>query len=242
MTPRQNRLFAVGLNPVSTRRLAIHNGTLEAIKWLALVLMTMDHMNKYLFDQNLPGFSEAGRLAMPLFGFVLAYNLARPEALQQGMYGRAMKRLVFSGLIATPFFMARIMPLANWWPLNIMFTLLVATGTIYLLRRGGVVFFLCALVLFIAGSAFVEFSWFGVGYCIAAWWYCAARGERSLLLWIVTAALLYFINQNFWALAAVPVILLAPHFRIQVPRIRFAFYAYYPVHLAVLLLLRILYR
>ncbi|MBK7549911.1 MAG: hypothetical protein IPI20_19875 [Rhodoferax sp.] len=62
--------------------LHIDNGTLEALKWLALVLMTGDHVNKYVLADSLPGLFELGRLAMPLFMFVLAYNLARPGAFQ----------------------------------------------------------------------------------------------------------------------------------------------------------------
>lgn len=49
---------------------------------------------------------ELGRIAMPLFGFVLAYNLARSDSLQKGMHVRAMQRLFIFGLLAAPFFIA----------------------------------------------------------------------------------------------------------------------------------------
>nr|WEG85486.1 trbP [Escherichia coli] len=61
--------------------MVIADGTIEALKWLALLAMTGDHVNKYLFNGTLPYLFEAGRLALPLFVFVLAYNLARPGAL-----------------------------------------------------------------------------------------------------------------------------------------------------------------
>lgn len=56
--------------------LHVPDGTVEALKWLALALMTGDHVNKYLFNGTLPFLFEAGRLALPIFVFVLAYNLA----------------------------------------------------------------------------------------------------------------------------------------------------------------------
>jgi len=56
----------------------ISNGALEGLKYLALLFMIGDHVNKYLFNATLPGLFELGRLAMPLFGIVMAYNLARP--------------------------------------------------------------------------------------------------------------------------------------------------------------------
>src|SRR5471032_1823847 len=54
-------------------------GSLEAIKWAALILMVFDHTNKYLYAERLPVVFQLGRIVMPIFGFVLAYNLARPD-------------------------------------------------------------------------------------------------------------------------------------------------------------------
>ena len=36
-------------------RLSLTNGTLEALKWLGLLLMTGDHVNKYLFNHAAGG-------------------------------------------------------------------------------------------------------------------------------------------------------------------------------------------
>ncbi len=52
----------------------IESGTLEGLKWLGLLLMTVDHVNKYLLHDAIPALFAAGRLAVPLFSFVLAYK------------------------------------------------------------------------------------------------------------------------------------------------------------------------
>ncbi|WP_010101405.1 TraX family protein [Verminephrobacter aporrectodeae] len=65
-------------------RLVVADGTCEGLKWLALALMTGDHVNKYLFNATLPVLFEAGRLALPIFVFVLACNLARPGTCPAG--------------------------------------------------------------------------------------------------------------------------------------------------------------
>jgi len=57
--------------------LLLADGTAEALKWLALVLMVLDHVNKYLYNDALLWVFPIARLSFPLFGFVLAYNLAR---------------------------------------------------------------------------------------------------------------------------------------------------------------------
>src|SRR4249920_2578087 len=100
-------------------RLVVSNGTIEGLKWLGLLLMTGDHVNKYLFAEQLSGLSELGRLAMPIFGFVLAYNLARPGTLEGGAYPRAIKRLAVWGAVASVPYMALGTVLDGWWPLNI---------------------------------------------------------------------------------------------------------------------------
>lgn len=218
------------------KRLDISDGSLEALKWLALVCMTIDHVNKYLFAEKLPGAFELGRLAMPLFGFVLAYNLARPGALQSGAIFRTIKRLSLYGLAATPFFIGLSGLALGWWPLNIMFMLLVATCTIYLAGKKGAFWSMAAAATFSVGGAFVEFWWFGLAFCIAAWWYCKTLSKCALLAWLLAAASLYAVNRNLWAMAAMPVILATPLLQLKLPRFRHLFYAYYPVHLAALLI------
>ena len=212
------------------------DGTIEALKWLGVVLMTLDHVNKYLLGDSLPWAFAAGRLAMPIFGFVLAYNLARPGALAAGLYGRIMKRLALYGLAATPFFIGLGGLLAGWWPLNIMFTLLVAVGVAWLAEQGGFARLVGAVALFILGGAMVEFWWPAVAFVLAAWRYFKTGNKLPVVGCTLALAALFVVNKNLWALVAIPVMLAAPLVKCQVPRIRHVFYAYYPAHLAVILL------
>lgn len=217
-------------------RVMVADGTVEALKWLGVVLMTLDHVNKYLLGDSLPWAFAAGRLAMPIFGFVLAYNLARPGALAAGLYGRIMKRLALYGVAATPFFIGLGGLLAGWWPLNIMFMLLVAAGVACLVEQGGFVRLVGAVVLFFLGGAMVEFWWPAVAFVLAAWWYFKTANKLALVGCALALAALFVVNKNLWALVAIPVMLAAPLVKCQVPRIRHVFYAYYPAHLAVILL------
>lgn len=215
---------------VAPPRLALSSGDVEALKWLALALMTLDHINTFLYGGAFPAIFKMGRIAMPIFGFVLAYNLARPGALEHGAYGRVMRRLAVFGLLASPAFVA----LVGWWPLNIMFTLLLAAALMRLLESGGWWRILSSIVLLGACGALVEFRWFGVLFCLAAWWYCKQPGWSRLLIWGAAAASLYLINKNLWAMAALPVIFAAPLCCLSMPRLRYVFYAYYPAHLTML--------
>ncbi|MDP2027881.1 TraX family protein [Sulfuriferula sp.] len=215
----------------------VPNGTIESLKWLALALMTLDHVNKYLLGDKLAGAFALGRLAMPIFAFVLAYNLARPGAMENGAHLRTMKRLLLVGVIASPFFMGLGGLAEGWWPLNILFLLALATASMYLIEKGTVANWFAAWAVFLIGGAFVEFWWFGLGFCLAAWWYCKTRSRAALLVWVFAAASLYAVNRNLWALVSIPLILAAPLVEIGMPRLRNVFYMYYPAHLAVLLLI-----
>jgi hypothetical protein len=231
-------------------RLVIADGTIEAIKWLALALMVFDHANKYLYGLKLPLAYEAGRLVMPLFGFVLAYNLARPHAASAGVYRRTMQRLFVFGLAAAPMFYA----LVGIWPLSILFTLLLSTAIIALIDAPGRWRLMSAIALFVLGGAFVEFWWPAVLIVIAAWQYCRRPRFTWLIVWCLACAASGGLNaalsfasvsspvnvssSHWWGLASVPLIFLAARWSWSVPRIQMAFYFFYPAHLAVLLLLQ----
>lgn len=218
--------------------LVIENGMLEYLKWLALIAMLLDHTNKILLNSQLPFLSEFGRIAMPLFGFVLAYNLARPDVLTKGIYQRMLTRMSIFGIIAQPLYKTAL-ELPHWIPLNIMFTLMLATGIIYLIDRGGLHHELAAITVFILGGLFVEYLWFGAGYCLAAWYYKKTPNLITMLIWILTAMSLSLVNQNQWALIAIPVIFAASKFEFTAPRHKLFFYIFYPLHIAVLLLIKI---
>jgi TraX protein len=215
--------------------LRVADGTIEALKWLAVILMAIDHANKYLAGGKIVWAFAAGRVCLPLFCFVLAYNLTRTGVLEGGGFTRVMKRTFGVGLLATPVFIALGGLLFYWWPLNIMFTLCVATLMLLFVARGGVGNFALAGLVFLVGGTLVEFWWLALVLCLASWRYCKAPGLLSFALLFAATAALYVINRNGWALAALPIILAAPFAEIHCPRVRYGFYVFYPLHLALLL-------
>ena len=219
-------------------RLVVADGSIEALKWLALLLMTGDHVNKYLLNGANSLLFNAGRMALPIFCFVLAYNLARPDTLQRGVYTRTMTRLALFGLAATPAFLALGGLWAGWWPLNVLFTLLAATAVLLFIDQGSRRSLTAAAAVFLCAGTSVEFWWPALSICLAVWWYCRKPSLLALALLITSCAALWFINGNFWAFAAVSVTVLATLTNLRIPRIKWLFYSYYPIHLTVLWLIR----
>ncbi len=220
-------------------RLVIADGSLEAIKWLAVVLMTGDHVNKYLFNGTIQWMFSAGRLTLPLFGVVLAYNLARPETLARAVYQRTIWRLFVTGCIAMPVFVSLGNLVAGWWPLNVMFMLAATAGMLCCIDRGTTQGYFCAGLIFIVAGSLVEFWWPGLGLGLAVWLYCRQPSYFALALGGIACYGLCYINGNAWAMLAVPCILAASRSDLGIPRFQSFFYFYYPAHLAALWLIRI---
>ncbi len=215
--------------------LLLADGTAEALKWIALVLMVLDHVNKYLCNDALPWVFPIARISFPLFGFVLAYNLARPETISNGAAVRVMKRLAIFALIAA---LPHVALDGRFFPMNILATLLVATGAIYLFEQGGLKRW-HGILVFMAGGCIVEGNWFALAVCMTAYRYCQSPTVLRLTSLMTSLVVLgLFINANQWAFAVLPVILIAPHVSISLKRYRHFFYWFYPAHLAVILLAR----
>ena len=94
-----------------------------------------------------------------------------------------------------------------------------------------------AVLAFAGAGALVEFWWFGVLACLAAWHFCRRPTAVRLALWALALASLWLINRNFAALATLPIVWGAARICTSMARHRLLFYAIYPAHLALLWLL-----
>ena len=213
----------------------LSDGAVEAMKWLGLVLMTADHAQKYGLMPAVPGVYEAGRMAFPLFGIVLAYNLARVQSHDRAVYVRVLTRLVAYGALASIPFIALGGLGFGWWPLNCMGTLAVSVCIMYVIESRRPFWKTRATAIFLLGGALVEFWWPGVALCVGAWLYLKHPTGGALLLWLAGTACLTLINGNWWACASFAILAgMAYGVTIEIPRASRFFYLYYPAHLAAL--------
>lgn len=211
-------------------------GSVDALKWLGLILMTGDHINKYLYNNTLPILFEAGRLALPLFVFVLAFKMSRSDSFA---CTRTIKRIALFGAFAIPGYVAlgHDHLLDGWWPLNIMFTLLVVVVAVSLIKRGRK---LTATSMVAFGGGLVEFWWPAVILGLSCYFYCQRPSWKAALSAFVACLFLCLINGNFWVLASIPLILVISRFNnILLPRSKWFFYSYYPLHLSFIWLIRL---
>ena len=119
-----------------------------------------------------------------------------------------------------------------------MFTLFVAAAVLWLLEVRSSSAIAGAIVLFLVGGLFVEFWWPALACIVAAWLYCRRATWLRFVGWIAATGSLYLINDNLWALAALPALFLLARVSVTLPRMRWLFYLFYPAHLAVLWVIR----
>lgn len=156
------------------------NKSFELLKWVALFSMLGDHINKYLFNGTLPYLFEIGRIAFPIFAFVIAFNLSRENAVTSGALKRTCIRLfIFSCISSIPFVLLGGVKF-GWWPLNVLWLFFFASVCIYLLEHKGKLSYLMAFLAFIAGAALCEYWIFGMALCLSVWAYFKQK-TRSLL-------------------------------------------------------------
>lgn len=219
----------------------IEFGTLEALKWLALGSMTIDHVNRHLLGDAYPVMMQVGRLAMPMFCLILAYNLARPEARASGAAVRVLQRIIIFAVPSTLPYMELNFASIGWLPLNIMFTLAAGTAFVILVERPTILRQIAAITLFGIAGGLVDYGWAGIGIFVCSWYLFRSPN----LFWaaaMVSFMLLSGIQQGTqWGMVAVPVFFLGFYIRINMPRWRNALYYYYPIHLAVIVVLKIMF-
>lgn len=198
---------------------------LLALKLLAFAWMVLDHVDMF-FNAGQGIHATWGRLVFPLFGVVFAYNLARMS--DDKIYQAGIRLVVLGGLSQILYAYLQGASL----PLNVLWTLSLAAMAYAAIKELSLGLGLVALVT----SVLVDYSTWGV-LGIAFLGLAFRSGEA----WRIHAAMLGFVlslgltNGTQWALCALPVVYLAAWVRPgAAPRLKWLFYAGYPLHLVIL--------
>ena len=224
--------------------LRISNTSLTTMKIIGIAAMLVDHFNTFVNPNYNQTLFEIGRIAFPLFALILGYNLAR---IPSEKMPKIMLRLLMFGIMATPVYIILGGGLQHWWPLNILFTLCLATTIVYLLslpthNRWSALAPLAAILLFAVVGGLVDYLWVGPALVIVVWRLFSGISavEKTILhiLLLGLTGLLCVMNDSLATLFALPIIYLTilSCQGIRLPRMKWFFYWFYPGHLIMLFL------
>ena len=206
----------------------------ELLKWTAILTMTLDHANRTLWLSQDWAFA-VGRLAFPLFVFLMTYNIA----VRRVPARRYFFPLLMFGAVSQ--FPAMVVLGRDFLPLNILFALFLGvtfTPILGFAKRfmpSGLAVFNVALLWSLLGL-FVEYGPVGV-LLIPATQLLLGRPSlySAALVGLLLPAANLFVPTSFVPLSLPILIWGVTRLRLgKLPRVRWVFYAFYPIHLLVL--------
>ena len=215
------------------------DGQLESLKWIALASMFLDHFGRHLLGYAQDTWVFAlGRIAFPLFAFVLALNLAR-EGDRAVRSARTARRLgVWCAVAVLPSIWARGDPTV----VNVLGTLGLGAALCWTFAtpaRPAVRVAVCIAVAVV--SIHVEFGLAGVFLIPAIHLWVTQRRPETAALAVLLFLMTCWLNMSLdgmpallGTLACVPIAWAVRRLPVAVPRIRLAFYLVYPLHLALI--------
>lgn len=210
---------------------------LNILKWFALIAMVGFHFNHAFSFNPSELIVLIGRLAFPIFGFVLGYNLAVNHARgATDTESKMMRLLLIFGCFAQPFYWSYAYAAL---PLNIMFTLAFGVFMVYRYQQYSAWFVLVVL------GIFVDYAWAGVLYILASYLITrrALSGElplHYLIGFVLMLTAVSLTTQSYYPMLVLVLLALGllwkPSF--SLPRCKWLFYAVYPIHFAIIQLFK----
>jgi hypothetical protein len=204
------------------------------IKYIALLSMILDHINVILYDRHFQILTEIGRIAYPLF----LYMLVRNYMLYTRNKEKYIIRLFVFGFISAPF---TYYAFGHVIPLNIMFTLAAAALIMYSLDQRDLFIFFIAAAL----TLYSEYSIATISLTLAYMLLFLEQKQKILIYFIVAAAMFSLNGFNEYLYVFIVMLLLIREQNISTYTCRshnknmnyikkYGFYIFYPLHLAVI--------
>lgn len=216
------------------------DGGRELLKWLAVVTMTVDHVG-VLFFPGVTAFRVVGRLAFPLFAYLLVLGM-RSTGNLRGYFNRM---LFFALVSQVPY--ALVNGIQPWEKLNIYATLILGMVLIYFVDRSNVAFVIPLLASVVVP---VDYGVYGTATVLLLYLIEKDWKMGSLIFVLINLILaVYGAWYQPFAILALPLILLhnAGRLNIKMDALpghktfrKYFFYAYYPLHLTALYALKLL--
>ena len=214
----------------------------ELLKWIAIITMTVDHVGAVLYPE-FEILRWIGRISFPLFAYLLILGMENTRNVNNYF----IRLFIFALISQVPFFLATgTEPFEH---LNIFFTLSFGLLFVYFFKKSSMLAFVPLVVSFI-----VPFDYGVYGIAMIGCMYILYENMKFGVVSLVILNALFLVpwNTQFLSLFALPFILFHKNgslttssestkaFKVPLWR-KYFFYVYYPLHLALIYLIKLLY-
>ncbi len=221
----------------------------STLKLIAVVTMLIDHIAatlltrmymtgglSYEFYNVIMGMRIVGRIAFPIYCFLLVEGFTRTRDVRKYL----LRMIAFALISEIPYDLALTGKVMDFHHQNVMFTMAIGLITLYCLKtiegkafsKGKQLVLQIVVVALAAVTATLcqtDYAWSGI-LCICAIYVLKAGKARKMLLG--NAALILASTMEIAALVTVP--LVAAYNGERGWKLKYFFYAFYPVHLLIL--------
>lgn len=203
----------------------------NVLKLIALLTMVIDHVGAVLYP-NIIVLRMIGRISFPIFAYLLALGYKSTHDAK-----KYLKRLLLFGLLSEiPYILA-----FNSDNLNIFFTLALGLMAIMFFEKKENLYVI--IVFCFAVFAHVDYGIYGVFVIFFMYVYAYYSKMIGTILFILaTFVYSYFNVLQIFAILSIPLIGLLENIPkdIDIKKYKYVFYAFYPLHLVLLYLIRLM--
>lgn len=210
----------------------------DILKLYAIFVMTLDHISAVFLEQNSIAYMICQFLGNSTFT-IMAYSLVQGFSHTHSLKKYAWRLLLAAVASQLPYM------LVNGAHLNIMFSMLVCLGLLYIIEHFGL---LCGVILYVFYMPVsLLFDWYFMAPAFVIIFKLSANSKKLLLLGITANASIYFVGKGFSLYSFFSVLLpglliwLSYNYLQMKPKNivpRSLFYVYYPLHLCILAVLK----
>lgn len=175
---------------------------MDVLKCVALISMLIDHMNDILLSPSSLLLYAVGRMAMPLFALIFAFNMAKQPGRAQELAKRQWKWAI----ITQPFFAFAFYGHQPWYALNILFIFAVCSqlvAWVYPRTQYCWIKSILLIAIFAWPLSLASYGLAGIAFVLLSVLMLASMtpGRVVLLLWVLS-----LISLNAASLMTAPII------------------------------------
>ena len=214
----------------------------ELLKWIAIITMTVDHVG-VIFYPEFTVLRFIGRLSFPLFAYLLILGMENTRNIRNYF----ARLFIFALISQVPFFLA--LGFEPFGYLNIFFTLSSGLLFIYFFKKSSVFVFVPVFA-----SLVLPFDYGIYGIAMIGCMYILKENTKFGVVSLVLLNTLFLVpwSIQFLSISAIPLILLHKNGSLNITREtteeftiplwrKYFFYVYYPLHLALLYIIKLYY-